>query len=144
MPLFSKKTDQKIWGYLKGWFVTSLFTLAFAAVGWIEITSDMPFARLFVPFVTGLVVWTMIYISCVVIWVAVAFAAAISSMIFGVAGFFVLVFVGWLCLKFAQYTSGDMIAFSNNNWLFLFMGAIYSLIIFIDPHKRQQVGRAFS
>ena len=68
---------QKVVGFLKGWLVTAIFSMAFAAMGWIEIGADFAFAHILVPIIMGFLIWLMIYISCLVVWVVVLLATGL-------------------------------------------------------------------
>mgnify|MGYP003968915821 FL=1 len=131
---------QKVVGFLKGWLVTAIFSMAFAAMGWIEIGADFAFAHILVPIIMGFLIWLMIYISCLVVWVVVLLA---TGLLFFFGGGLVLAGVGYLCLKFAQFISDGMFTFAEDNgWSLFVMGLIYALIIFVDPTRRKMMSNA--
>lgn len=138
MSTLSEKSKRKIMVYIKGWFITFLFTMMFATLEWINIVIDFPLSHIIIPLLIGLIIWTMIYFGYLIIWGFVLFLGSIMLILAGVF----LALVGRGCLLLAQYVLSDQwLTFTEDGLILFVMGIMYSLTIFVDIKIRKFVAK---
>ncbi|MGB0757293.1 MAG: hypothetical protein ACPGO5_02435 [Patescibacteria group bacterium] len=123
--------------FIKGWFITIVFTIIFASFEWITVQeTSLPLAHITVPIFVATIIWVIIRVTYVLIF---TFVVIMTSFLWLFGTGMVFAFVGWAVFKVVGYVFTGVILPTEDQMLLAFMGFFYSCTILIDEEVRQSL-----
>lgn len=128
------KVKQEAVVYLKGLFLSLLASVVFVAYGSMKVTAEFNYSEYVVPFLVGLIMWTLVYIIVLILgrWddrleinLLVIFIASL------ILGYFLTLVGGYLIPK-------NWIVLNNSDDFRLAVGFVYTVILIVSRYELQK------